>query len=528
MKIKVYLFYAVTILFFPLFVECALTYGVEDDANKAAMLFGGAQKLVDAHWKENVSGQFDRCVDGLKKIIIEGEEKEEVDDFLYTFKQQRNWFDKTVTGTAKFFDPRYNAVCQKLESLKTLVDAQEKAEKILHRMVLEDKTNPAVFKKIRLVILYDLNAMIQENVEKGIVDQFEFGVIESDLERVVDQAVNLFKKEKYGVEFVIRDETVALERKFAEMKRQLKSQIEENEKLKQDIYSQQKHVEQCKKAQLNAELIAKKARENRKQLVEEAVRKTKEQVEGKLGPELEKERKSKLELEVRNLSIEKEYDYFKQAATSSQEKLEKMTAAQKSVEANARQRVEHANKKALDVQLKAEQKMQYLKNEMNKKEAELQKTDNMLKDKQNQLSQLSKNLQERQAVLQENIQSLEEEKRLLLEKQQDIAKLKTQALQLTKESANVQRQSHVNANRMLTKAQLEADFIRKKALADADEVMQKGSEKVYEQTQKLEKRELEVQFKLQKMLDQAKRDLENTKRKILEAEYVHVSQGKAA
>jgi hypothetical protein len=426
------------------------------------------QKPITRRWRKKVFNDFDEYVTKIKKIITDGEEEAEKDDFVNKFREQRSWFDKTVTGTQYFLDPSYNAVMQKCEALETLVKAFDRAEEILKKQIKQDEVSETVLKKMRLVILYDVNAAIQDNVEKGFID-LEFGILEANIERIVDTTINLFKKERYGVEFVIQDETAHLEREIDKIKKELKEKTMENVKLKKDFKGR---LEEGKKTRLHLELLLEQAKANREKLKKEIEDKTRSHLKGRFGKQIEEEKKKNLALQLRLLDLEKDVIHLKQEASLLESWAKKEEKVKKSVQADAKKKVTDAKKQVLSMKLKVQRQMDYIK-----------ATDKMLKNKERLLSQLSVNLKDRQQFLKNNIKILEHEKLNLLERKKEV-------FMLQKEAKNLK---------------------------------QEASKYMYEKTKELEKKEYETEFKIQKMLEKAKKDLENTKRKILETEFAHAS-----
>ncbi len=144
-------------------------------------------RMVTNQWRATTKNDFEKDTDYLQQIIMEGEsDPKERQDFGNVFSSQKEWFDATVSTTTYFFDPNYNSVMRKKQSIDQLVKAQRKAEDSLIERTHAFDVSQEVYKKLRLMILYELNsAMRASDFPKGESQQNE--IIGTIVQRVIDQ-----------------------------------------------------------------------------------------------------------------------------------------------------------------------------------------------------------------------------------------------------------------------------------------------------------------------------------------------------
>lgn len=117
---------------------------------------------VGSEWKMQVSEQFNQDISLMRRIIIDGESKDEAADFAARFNQQQNWFDTTLQSTTYVDDANYKKIIERKNKLHTITDAQRKADAILNETVILSELTTSQQKKLRLLILYELNALVNK------------------------------------------------------------------------------------------------------------------------------------------------------------------------------------------------------------------------------------------------------------------------------------------------------------------------------------------------------------------------------
>ncbi|KKQ49784.1 MAG: hypothetical protein US69_C0002G0059 [candidate division TM6 bacterium GW2011_GWF2_38_10] len=113
-------------------------------------------------WRKEMAHAFKNDNTFMQDIIVAGEEPMHVDDFIKRFQDQEHWFDKTLRGTQVEHDESYKKIVKKQSLLHSVVGAQRKADLVLLDVVRKLSLDEQSRKKIRLLILYELNAAIQK------------------------------------------------------------------------------------------------------------------------------------------------------------------------------------------------------------------------------------------------------------------------------------------------------------------------------------------------------------------------------
>lgn len=122
-------------------------------------------------WRKEMAYAFKNNNTFMQDIIVAGEEPMHVDDFLKRFKEQEHWFDKTLRGTQVEHDESYKKIVKKQSLLHSVVGAQRKADLVLLDVVRKLSLDEQSRKKIRLLILYELNAAIQKALAEPVAAQ---------------------------------------------------------------------------------------------------------------------------------------------------------------------------------------------------------------------------------------------------------------------------------------------------------------------------------------------------------------------
>lgn len=162
---------------------------------KPALLSGSAKFLsipVGSEWKEEVSRQFYQDMSLMRRIIIDGESKDEAADFAARFDQQQNWFDTTLRNTAYVDDSNYKKIIERKNKLHTITDAQRKADLILNETLALSELTFEQQKKLRLLVLYELNALVN-NQPKNIQQSGYLPIDRAEISALISR---LFKEVK--------------------------------------------------------------------------------------------------------------------------------------------------------------------------------------------------------------------------------------------------------------------------------------------------------------------------------------------
>lgn len=277
-------------------------------------------KDVGEGWKQEVTKQFEQNVAKIKKIIVEGERnKQELGDFLGRFEDQKQWFDMNVSATKNFFDPSYNAVMQKKLSFKRLVKAQDRAEEILKELIEEDKLGLVIRRQIKLAILYNLNSLIQKEVEKGRAEICDSGLSDFEIRRVVTRVFSEVEKkraEEHEIERIVKKDINELEKQIDVLKRNIEQQKLEKEQIEVKLNTTESELEQQLKSNKELERLLKKIEEDKELLKDEIARRTVFQIRKELKPVIERKNRENMELQLKLKNLEQDLRVIKKSGMS--------------------------------------------------------------------------------------------------------------------------------------------------------------------------------------------------------------------
>lgn len=192
---------------------------------------------ITSEWRNQSLEEFRADTAFIKKIILEGEEKRvEQEAFITLFDQQQQWFEQTIEGTQYFFDDAYNALVERKNALAVLVDAQRQADDILNDIILQEHLPEEVFSKVRTLILYELNAVLQD--ETSVATFMDVDTVQ----RIAQGVIKLMMPGKKTFTFVSEKEKIQLlEKKVGELERdkkrarELQGQVKSLRKEKRDL-----------------------------------------------------------------------------------------------------------------------------------------------------------------------------------------------------------------------------------------------------------------------------------------------------
>lgn len=116
----------------------------------------GLQSL--SSWKSKTAQECNQSLTMLKSIVLDGEESSISKDFIDEFSSYQRWFDLSLHSTHSPQDPTYQEILRKKERLDDVTSMQKKADLILERSLNDGTITQEQYKKIRLLVLYDLNS----------------------------------------------------------------------------------------------------------------------------------------------------------------------------------------------------------------------------------------------------------------------------------------------------------------------------------------------------------------------------------
>jgi len=116
---------------------------------------------VPSYWKQRMADNFYKNSNVLEQIVFDAESFEETKDFANCFKAQKVWFDKTLSSTAYTSDPGYSQIIAKKTSIENIVSAIKKSDQKLDLIKSKLDLSDEEKRRIRLIILYEINAALQ-------------------------------------------------------------------------------------------------------------------------------------------------------------------------------------------------------------------------------------------------------------------------------------------------------------------------------------------------------------------------------
>jgi 1,2-phenylacetyl-CoA epoxidase PaaB subunit len=127
-----------------------------------ASTFGSSALRVSAEWKNDISRRFYQDMSTMKDIIVAAESPVEANDFLKKFEEQNKWFDLTLRSTRQVTDDLYSQLVAKQSQMNRLMSSQRIADEYLNKFTKNMIMDPVQVKKMRLGVLYELNARMQQ------------------------------------------------------------------------------------------------------------------------------------------------------------------------------------------------------------------------------------------------------------------------------------------------------------------------------------------------------------------------------
>ena len=122
----------------------------------------GSGERVSPEWKNDVSRQFYSDMSYMKQVILQGESRHEIHDFNKRFSEQNGWFDKTLRAVRYVNDQNYVKVLKKQRRLHDVIAGQKLADAHLKKVIKGASLSLRERRKVRLMVLYDLNSTMQQ------------------------------------------------------------------------------------------------------------------------------------------------------------------------------------------------------------------------------------------------------------------------------------------------------------------------------------------------------------------------------
>lgn len=147
---------------------------------------GESLTRVEKTWKDKTSHEFHNNMSLMKKIILEGESETEAQDFMKRFARQSRWFDATISNTTYVCDEHYKEIVKRATRLRNVVQAQKSADQFLEDLAKEKNLTMEETKKVRLAVLYELNAQLS----RAAANNRSTNPSDTELKKIVHQAMD--------------------------------------------------------------------------------------------------------------------------------------------------------------------------------------------------------------------------------------------------------------------------------------------------------------------------------------------------
>jgi|GEM_PF-6198154 len=141
---------------------------------------------IEDSWKDKTSQEFHNNMSLMKQIILEGESETEAHDFMKRFARQSRWFDTTISNTTYVCDEYYKEIVKRTTRLRNVAQAQKWADQFLDDLAKEKNLTSNEIKKIRLAVLYELNAQLS----RMTANNRSTTPSNTELKKIVLQAMN--------------------------------------------------------------------------------------------------------------------------------------------------------------------------------------------------------------------------------------------------------------------------------------------------------------------------------------------------
>lgn len=250
---------------------------------------------VTEDWKNSIVQEFEENSSLLQRIIIDGENQEQIQDFMERFEQQKNWFDKTLGATKYISDQNYNKILNKNAQIDQVATAIRKSNSILKNLDLNSEQK----KQILLNVLYEIN-VLPKPISNDMIQQVTFKLIEKVSDKFILTPESISPKIQYTQTF----ENLGKEMLDLQLtNKELLNKFEQNQKTTSELNSQliemkKQSNEAANKVDLIGQVCSLKIQEQTELLKSTTYSNEKPLTPDLINKKTEEENKQKLELEI--------------------------------------------------------------------------------------------------------------------------------------------------------------------------------------------------------------------------------------
>lgn len=232
---------------------------------------------VPAKFKKELKNKIEKDISFIQKIIKEGEEDSSKKDLYDLLEAQKEWLSQNIVKINYFFDNIYESVIKKSDKFNSLSIYQKQADELLAQNLINFKLkiNKALFKRIRLVIFYEINNMLQAgesdisgkiekiiiNILKQLLDNKKVNIQEitesiepeakkepevkksTELEEKLEKERESLKKQTLNLEITLKKESILKNKEIESLQASIKTKEEEINKLKKEFEANIKNKE---------------------------------------------------------------------------------------------------------------------------------------------------------------------------------------------------------------------------------------------------------------------------------------------
>ncbi len=157
--------------------------------------YGQMALRVSAEWKNDLSRRFYQDMTMMKNIILDAESPLEAQDFLKKFEDQNKWFDLTLRSTRLVTDDQYAQLVAKQAQMDRLMQSQRTADDYFQKFTKNMVLDQGMAKKMRLGVLYELNAKVQQRASHLDRTVRESSLPDEDVKQLVRRTLSDFSQQ---------------------------------------------------------------------------------------------------------------------------------------------------------------------------------------------------------------------------------------------------------------------------------------------------------------------------------------------
>ena len=157
--------------------------------------YGQMALRVSAEWKNDLSRRFYQDMTMMKNIILDAESPLEAQDFLKKFEDQNKWFDLTLRSTRLVTDDQYAQLVAKQAQMDRLMQSQRTADDYCQKFTKNMVLDQGMAKKMRLGVLYELNAKVQQRASHLDRTVRESSLPDEDVKQLVRRTLSDFSQQ---------------------------------------------------------------------------------------------------------------------------------------------------------------------------------------------------------------------------------------------------------------------------------------------------------------------------------------------